>query len=84
MKLMIELPDNIYKELTESAVIVTDIYPATIEKALTEAKPIPQGRWILDSMLNNRCSVCKCITTDISVTKPPFCQWCGAEMEIDK
>ena len=56
MKLMVELPDNIYKELTETAVIVTDIYPVTIERALTEAKPLPQ------------CKDCKHFETDAFAT----------------
>ena len=39
MKLVIDIPEQIYKELTETAIIVTDAYPSTIEKALTEGTP---------------------------------------------
>lgn len=48
-------------------------------EALQERKT---GKWFLDKALNYRCSVCNRITTDISVTKPPFCQWCGAKMKV--
>ena len=43
MKLVIDIPDKIYKELTETAIIVTEAYPSTIERALTEGIVLPKG-----------------------------------------
>ena len=36
MEVVINIPDKIYKELTETAIMVTEVYPSTIERALTE------------------------------------------------
>ena len=47
MQLLIELPDKVYKELTETAIIVTEAYPLTIERALTEGIVLPKGHGAL-------------------------------------
>lgn len=43
MQIVIDIPDKIYKELTETAIIVTEVYPSTIERALTEGIVLPKG-----------------------------------------
>lgn len=49
MKIVIDIPEQIYKELTETAIIVTEVYPLTIDRALTEGKPYEErktGEWL--------------------------------------
>lgn len=43
MKIVIDIPEKIYKELTETAIMVTEVYPSTIERALTEGIVLPKG-----------------------------------------
>lgn len=43
MQIVIDIPEQIYKELTETAIIVTEAYPLTIERALTEGIALPKG-----------------------------------------
>lgn len=43
MKIVIDIPEQIYKELTETAIMVTEAYPSTIERALTEGIVLPKG-----------------------------------------
>lgn len=43
MQIVIDIPEQIYKELTETAIIVTEVYPSTIERALTEGIVLPKG-----------------------------------------
>ena len=47
MQIVIDIPDKIYKELTETAIIVTEVYPSTIERALTEGIVLPKGHGAL-------------------------------------
>lgn len=47
MKIVIDIPDKIYKELTETAIMVTEVYPSTIERALTEGIVLPKGHGAL-------------------------------------
>lgn len=88
MKLVIDIPEKIYKELTETAIMVTEVYPSTIERALTEGTPYEEqktGKWN-----GHRCSECKKICTDnIRGTyeilhKPKYCPHCGVKMEADE
>ena len=43
MQIVIEIPDEVYKKLTETAIMVTEVYPSTIERALTEGIVLPKG-----------------------------------------
>lgn len=70
--------DNGYGNKTDEFAETLQAIDTAIE-ALQERKT---GKWFLDKALNYRCSVCNRITTDISVTKPLFCQWCGAKMKV--
>lgn len=87
MKLVIDIPDKIYKVMTETAIMVTEVYPSTIEKALAEGTPYEErkaGKWHY-----YRCSECKSLCTyflrgsymiDIE-KRPNYCPNCGAKME---
>lgn len=88
MKRVIDIPDHIYKELTETAIIVTEVYPSTIERALTESIPYEErkiGKWHY-----YRCSECKNVCTYflrgsyIIEKRPNYCPNCGAKMEADE
>ena len=43
MQIVIDIPEQIYKELIQTAIIVTEVYPSTIERALTEGIVLPKG-----------------------------------------
>lgn len=43
MQIVIDIPDEVYKVLTETAIIVTEVYPSTIERALAEGIVLPKG-----------------------------------------
>lgn len=47
MQIVIDIPEKIYKELTETAIMVTEVYPSTIERALTEGLVLPKGHGAL-------------------------------------
>lgn len=47
MQIVIDIPEKIYKELAETAIIVTEAYPSTIERALTEGIVLPKGHGAL-------------------------------------
>lgn len=43
MQIVIDIPEQIYKELIQTAIIVTEVYPSTIERALAEGIVLPKG-----------------------------------------
>lgn len=56
---------------------------------ILELKKRPDGRWVLSEVLDGdegpihiyECSKCAGYSED---AQPPFCQWCGAMMEVDE
>lgn len=90
MKLIVDIPDQIYKELTETAIIVTEAYPSTIERALTESTPYEErktGKWILWEDCEGKTRTCTCpICGDETRCwhAPNYCSNCGARLEVEE
>lgn len=91
MQIVIEIPNKIYKELTETATMVTEVYPSTIEKALTEGKPYKgrkTGKWIVEKDCEGKtrtliCPFCKWKSGRYAWEDYKYCPNCGAKMEVD-
>ena len=92
MKIAIDIPDKIYKMLTETAIMVTEAYPSTIERALTEGTPYEErkkGKWktaYLDHVaMSVRPKVLYCSACEQCIAYPTnYCPNCGTKMEVDE
>ena len=90
MKLIIDVPEEVYECLKDIAEDTTSLDPYSLADIIVnKSKPYeerPQGEWISDwrddlDAMSKRGWKCSCCSWRTSYGTPRFCMNCGAEMK---
>ena len=88
MKLVIDIPNNLYKDIKESySITLGTIYTDKVVKAIKNGTQLQKGQWVKETLTDGkaecvRCSNCGCGLYYFKEFYSNYCPNCGAEMEV--